>query len=65
MEEDKAIFTHKIKIKSKITLIEKKVVSKESQEEIVSEKIIAEEQGVLEVFNKCFINIVPKLENIY
>ena len=58
----KPFLTDKIKIKSKITLIEKKVVSQEGQEEIVSEKIITEDQAVVEVFNKFFINIVPNLK---
>ena len=34
----KPFFTEKIKTKSKITLIEKKIVSQEDQEKIVSEK---------------------------
>ena len=58
----KPFFTDKIKTKSKITLIEKEVVSQEGQEEIVSEKIITEDQAVAEVFNKFFINIVPNLK---
>ena len=58
----KPFFADKIKTKSKITLIEKKVVSQEGQEEIVSEKIITEDQAVAEVFNKFFINIVPNLK---
>ena len=62
MENGKAIFTDKIKTKSKITPIEKKIVSQEGQEEIVSEKIITEDQAVAEVFNKFFINIVPNLK---
>ena len=55
-------FTDKIRAKSKITLIEKKIVSQEGQEEIVSEKIITEDHTVAEVFNKFFINIVPNLK---
>ena len=51
-----SFFTGKIKTKSKITLIEKKVVSQEGQEEIVSEKIFTEDQAVAEC---------SKLENIY
>ena len=62
MEDGKAVFTDKIKTKSKITLIEKKVVSQEGQEEIVSGKIIPEDQAVAEVFNKFFINIVPNMK---
>ena len=51
-----------IKAKSKITLIEKKIVSQEDQEKIVSEKIIREDQAVAEVFIKFFISIVPNLK---
>ena len=58
----KPLFTDKIKTKSKITLIEKKIVSQEDQEKIVSEKIITEDQAIAEVFNKFFINIVPNLK---
>ena len=42
----KPFFTDRIKTKSKITLIEKKIVYQEGQEEIVSEKIITEDQVV-------------------
>ena len=58
----KPFLTDKIKTKSQITLIEKKIVSQESQEEIVSEKIITEDQAVAEVLNKFFFNIVPNLK---
>ena len=58
----KPLFTDKIQTKSKITLIEKKVVSGVGQEQIVSEKVISEDQAVAEVFNKFFINIVPNLK---
>ena len=58
----KPFFTDKIKIKSKIALLEKNIVSQEGQEKIVSEKIITEDQAVAEVFNKPFINIIPNLE---
>ena len=58
----KPFFIDKIKTKSKITVIGKKVVSQEGQEEIVSEKIITENQAIAEVFNKFFINIVPNLK---
>ena len=58
----KPFYTDKIKTKSKITLIEKNIVSQEGQEKIVSEKIITEDQAVAEVFNKFFINIVPNLK---
>ena len=46
----KSFFTDKIKTKSKITLIEKKIVSQEGQEEIVAEKLITEDQAAAEVF---------------
>ena len=52
----KPLFTDKIQIKSKITLIEKKVVSGEGQEQIVSEKVISEDQVVAEV-SKSFLLI--------
>ena len=58
----KPVFTDKIKTKSKITLIEKNIVSQEGQEKIDSEKIITEDQAVAEVINKFFINIVPNLK---
>ena len=58
----KPFFTDKIKTKSKITLIKKNIASQEGQEEIVSGKIITENQAVAEVFNKFFINIVPNLK---
>ena len=58
----KPLFTDKVQTKSKITLIEKKVASREGQEQIVSEKVISEDQAVAEVFNKFFINIVPNLK---
>ena len=58
----KPFFTDKIKTKSKITLIEKNIVSQEGEEKIVSEKIITEDQALAEVFNKFFINIVPNLK---
>ena len=58
----KLLFTDKIQTKSKIRLIEKKVASREGQEQIVSEKVISEDQKVAEVFRKVFINIVPNLK---
>ena len=45
----KPLFTDKVQTKSKIKLIEKKVGSKEVQEQIVSKKVISEDQGVAEV----------------
>ena len=58
----KPFFTDEIQTKSKITLIEENVVSEVGQEQIVSEKVISEDQAVAEVFNKFFINIVPNLK---
>ena len=52
----KPFFTDKIKTKSKITLIEKNIVSQEGQEKIVSEKIMTEDQAVAEVFNHGYDN---------
>ena len=39
-----------------------KVVSRQGQEKIVSEKTISEDWAVAEVFNNFFVNIVPNLE---
>ena len=64
MEESKTIFIDEIKTESKITFINRKVVSWEAQEEIVSEKIYSKDQAVAEVFNKFYVNIVPSL-NIF
>ena len=41
--------------KKKFTLIEKKVVSGVGQKEIVSEKVISEDQAVADVFNRFLI----------
>ena len=61
-ETVKPLFTDKVQTRSKITPIEKKVASREGQEQIVSGKVISEDQEVAEVFNKFFINIVPNLK---
>ena len=58
----KYLFTDKVQINSKITLIEKKVSSREGQEQIDSEKVVSEDQTIADVFNKFFINIVPNLK---
>ena len=58
----KHLFTDKVQIKSKITLIEKKVISKQGQESNHTEKIISDDKAIAEVFNKFFINIVPNLK---
>ena len=55
----KPFFTDKTKTKYKITLIEKKIVPQEGQEEIVSEKITTEDQVVAEVFNN-FLSILSQ-----
>ena len=51
----KPLFTDKVQTKPKITLI---VVSGEWQEQIVSEKVISEDQAVTEVFHQFLINTV-------
>ena len=61
-ETVKPFFTDKIKTKSKIMPIQKTIVSQNGQEEIVSGKIITEDQSVAEAFSKFFINIVPNLK---
>ena len=58
----KPFFTDKIQSKSKITLIEKNIVSREGEKVIKSEEIISEDKAIAEVFNKFFINIVPNLK---
>ena len=58
----KPLFTDKVHIKSKITLIEKKVISKQGQESNHTEKIISDHKAIAEVFNEFFINIVPNLK---
>ena len=58
----KPLFTDKVQTKSKITLVEKKVASREELEQIVSEKVISEDQEVVEVFNKFLIDIAPNLK---
>ena len=66
----KPLFTDKVQIKSKITLMEKKVISKQGQETNHTEKIISDDKAIAEVFINFFINIVPNLKipvenNIY
>ena len=57
----KPFLTDKVKIKSKITLIERK--QKENQAEIFEEEeIISDDKEIAEVFNEFFINIVPNLK---
>ena len=66
----KPLFTDKVQIKSKITLMEKKVISKQGQETNHTEKIISDDKAIAEIFINFFINIVPNLKipeenNIY
>ena len=58
----KPLFTDKVQTKSKITLIEKNVVSNQGDKVIETEEIISENKAIAEVFNKFFINIVPNLK---
>ena len=58
----KPLFTDKVQTKSKITLIEKKVVSNQGDKVIETEEIISEDKAIAKVFNKSFINIVPNLK---
>ena len=54
----KPFFTDKMKTKSEIKLIKKKIFSRDGQEEIVSEEIISEYQAV----KKIFVNIVRNMK---
>ena len=56
------LFTHKVQIKSKSTLIQKKVISEQGQEPNQTEKIISDDKAIAEILNKFFINIVPNLK---
>ena len=58
----KPLFTEKISIKPKITLIEKNNTSQEGQDDLVIENVISDDIGVSEVFNEYFVNIVPNLK---
>ena len=58
----KLFFTDKIKIKSKITLIEKKMLSRAGQEEQFQKKIFFRRLTAAEVFNSVFVNVVPNLK---
>ena len=42
----KPLFTEKVKINSKITLIEEKVISKQGEENIIEEEIISDDQKI-------------------
>ena len=56
------LFTHKVQIKSKTTLAQKKVISEQGQESNQTEKIISDDKAIAEILNKFFINIVPNLK---
>ena len=58
----KPLFTDKVQTNSKVTLIEKKVVSNQGDKVIETEEIISEDKAIAEVFNKFFIDIVPNLK---
>ena len=58
----KPLFTEKVKINSKITLIEEKIISKQGEENIIEEETISDDQKIAEVFNDFFINIAPNLK---
>ena len=62
MENSEPFFTDQVQIKSKITLIKKKVISKQGQVSNRTEKIISDDKAIAKVFNKFFINIVPNLK---
>ena len=57
----KPLFTDKVTIKSKITLIEKDIIAEENGEDKVMEEVITDDIKVSEVFNDYFLNIVPNL----
>ena len=58
----KLLFTDKVQIKSKITLIEQRVISKQGQESNHTEKIISDDKAIAEVFNKFLIIIARNLK---
>ena len=58
----KPLFTDKIPTKSKITLIEKKVITQDDEDDIITEDIISDDKTVSEVFNDFFVNIVSNLD---
>ena len=55
----KPVFTDKVQIKSKITLIKKKVIFMQGQECNHTEKIISGDKAIAEVFNKFFTKFYP------
>ena len=55
------LFTDKIQTKSKITLIEKKVLKQNGKVNEV-EEIITDDKAISEIFNEFYVNIVPNLK---
>ena len=55
------LFTDKIQTKSKITLIEKKVLKENGKVNEV-EEIITDDKAIAEIFNEFYVNIVPNLK---
>ena len=55
----KPLFTDKVQIKSKITLIKKKVIFMQGQESNHTEKIISGDKAIAEVFYKFFTKFYP------
>ena len=61
MEKSKTLFTDKIQTKSKITLIEKKVLKENGKVNEV-EEIMTDDKAIAEIFNEFYVNIVPNLK---
>ena len=55
------LFTDKIQTKSKITLIEKKVLKENGKVDEV-EEVITDDKAIAEIFNEFYVNIVPNLK---
>ena len=58
----KPLFTEKVSFQSKITLIEKKYITQEGEDDLEIENVISDDMEVSEVFNDFFVNIVPNLK---
>ena len=50
--------------RSKITLTEKKEIQNKDKEKVMIEKVISNDYGISETFNKFFANKVPNLKII-
>ena len=61
METSKTLFTDKVQIKSKITLIEKNVLKENGKVNEV-EEIITDDKAIAEIFNEFYVKIVPNLK---